>query len=206
MGVTLGREHSSPARRATFTSAADLINVRVSPVMVLAALVLSVVAVFIAGISAWYARRQAVSTEAVGRIDAARRHGELQPTLVGEYVQVSDTREGQRPGVKLTNDGPLDLDRVEVSLVPAHRLHEAPIEGIYDHQTRGTASAHETGMLRRGESWTFEVITARRVIDGQELDRGGTARFRCICRAEGYDPWDCMVSVDFPSTPFVGFL
>lgn len=189
-----------------WTVTADLIHVRVSLVMTVTALVLSVVAVLIAGMSAWYTRRQAISTEAASRIDAARQHGELQPTLVGEYVQVSDTREGRRPGVKLTNDGPMDLDHVEVSLVPAHRLDEAPIEGIYDYQTRGTASVHQTGTLRRGESWTFEVITARRVIDGQELDRGGTARFRCVCRAEGYDSWDCMVSVDFPSTPFVGFL
>jgi len=174
--------------------------------MAVAALVLSVVAVLIAGSSAWYTRRQAVSTEAAEKIESARRHDELQPILIGEYVQASNTREGQRPGVKLTNDGPVDLDRVEVSFVPAHRAHEAAIEGIYDYQTRGTAPVHETGMLRRGESWIFEVIPARRVVDGQELDRGGTARFRCICRAAGYEPWDYMVSVDFPATPFVGFV
>lgn len=174
--------------------------------MAVAALVLSVVAVFIAAISAWYARRLAVSTEVAERIETARRHDELQPTLVGEYAQASETREGQRPGAKLTNGGPLDLDRVEVSFVPAHRVHEAPIEGIYDHHTHGITLVHETGLLRRGESWTFEVIPVRRRIDGQELDRGGIARFRCICHAAGYEPWDCMVSVDFPSTPFVGFV
>lgn len=65
--------------------------------MAVAALVLSVLAVLIAGISAWYARRLVVSTEGAERIEAARRHDEMQPTLVGEYVQASDTREGQRP-------------------------------------------------------------------------------------------------------------
>lgn len=174
--------------------------------MAVAAFVLSVVAVFIAGISAWYSRRQAVSAEGAERIETARRHDELQPVLVGEYAQAGETREGQRPRVKLTNDGPLDLDCVEVSFVPAHRADEAPIEGIYDHQSREITPIYETGLLRRGESWTFEVIPARRRIDGQELDRGGTARFRCICRATGYEPWECMVSVDFPSTPFVGFV
>lgn len=95
---------------------------------------------------------------------------------------------------------------MEVSFVPAHRAHEAPIEGIYDYQTRGTVPVHETGTIRRGESWTFEVIPARHVIDGHELDRGGSAKFRCICRATGHEPWDCIVSVDFPSTPFVAFI
>jgi hypothetical protein len=174
--------------------------------MVVAALVLSIVAILVAAVSAWYTRRQAVSEEAVQSIEAARRHDELHPIIVGEYVQASGTRDRQRPGVKLTNQGPLDLDRVDVQVIPAHRAHEAAIEGIYDHRTGGTAPYEETGMLRRGESWTFEVIPARRLIDGQELDRGGTDRFRCICRAAGYEPWDCIVSVDFPSTPFVGFL
>ena len=108
--------------------------------------------------------------------------------------------------MKLTNQGPLDLDRVDVQVIPAHRAHEAAIKGIYDHQTGGTAPYEETGRLLRGESWTVEVIPARRVVDGQELDRGGTAGFRCICRAAGYEPWECIVSVDFPGTPFVGFL
>ena len=113
---------------------------------------------------------------------------------------------GQLPGVKLTNQGPLDLDRVDVQPIPAHQAQEAAIEGIYDHRTGGTVPYEKPGMLRRGESWTVEVIPARHVVDGQELDRGGTARFRCICRATKYEPWDCIVSVDFPSTPFVGFV
>jgi len=172
--------------------------------MTVAALVLSVVAVLVAGASAWYTRRQAVSAEGVRRIESARRQDELRPILVGEYVAASDTRDGQRPGVKLTNNGPLDLDRVDVAVVPAHRAHEAAIEGIYDYRTGGTAPVHETGRLRRGESWTFDVIPARHVVDGgHELDRSGTATFRCTCHAAGYEPWEDIVSVDFPGTPWV---
>ncbi len=179
--------------------------------MAVTALVLSVIAIIAAGVSAWYTRRQAVaadrqavSAEEVRRIEAARRHDELQPSLVGEYVAASDTREGQRPGVKLTNEGPLDLLRVDVGVIPAHRAHEAAIEGLYDHRTGGTAPVHETGMLRRGESWTFEVIPTQDVVEGgHKLDRGGAATFRCTCHADRYEPWDAIVSVDFPGTPWV---
>ncbi len=172
--------------------------------MTVAAFVLSVIAVLVAGASAWYTRRQYVSAEGVRRIEAARRHDELRPVLIGEYVTAGKTREGQRPGVKLTNQGPLDLDRAEVMVIPAHRAHEAAIEGIYDYRTGETAPVHETGLLRRGESWTFEVIPAQRMADGgQKLNRGGTTRFRCTCHAAGHEPWDAVVSVDFPATPWI---
>ncbi len=105
--------------------------------------------------------------------------------------------------MKLTNQGPLDLDRVDVTVIPAHRSHEAAIEGIYDHRTGETAPVHETGRLGRGESWTFEVITARHVVNGHELDRGGNAMFRCICRVADHEPWEDIVCVDFPGTPWV---
>jgi hypothetical protein len=121
--------------------------------------------------------------------------------LVGEYVEPSDTRDGQRPGVKLTNRGPLDLARVDVTVIPAHRAHEAAIDRIYDPRPGETGRVHETGMLRRGESWTFNVIPARYVDGGRELDRGGTAAFRCVCHAKGYEPWEVIVSVELPPTP-----
>jgi hypothetical protein len=181
--------------------------------MAVTALVMSVVAIVVAGASAWYTRRQAIATdrqavsgEGVRRIEAARRHDELQPSLVGEYVAASDTREGQRPGVKLTNEGPLDLLRVDVGVIPAHRAHEAAIEGLYDYRTDGTTPTQETGTLPRGASWTLQVIPTQKVIDGQKLGRGGTVRFRCTCHADGYEPWDVVVLVDFPATPFVGFI
>ena len=144
--------------------------VEASPIMAVAAFVLSLVAVLVAVVSAWYARRQAVSAEGVRIIEAARRHDELCPDLTGEYVTARKTRDGQRPGVKLTNKGPLDLGHVDVMAVPAHRAHEAVIEGIY-HPRGRTISTHETGTLRRGESWTFDVIPAQHVVDGHNLDR-----------------------------------
>lgn len=173
-------------------------------VMTVAAFVLSIVAVVVAGVSAWYTRRQAVSAEGVRTIEAARRQDELRPVLAGLYVEASDTRIGQRPGVKFTNQGPLDLDRIEVMAIPEHRADAAAIEGIYDQMTGGIAAVHETGALRRGESWTFEVVPAKYTVEsGRELDRGGTAAFRCICYAAGYEPWVAIVSVDFPASPWI---
>jgi hypothetical protein len=173
--------------------------------MAVAALVLSIVATFIAGLSAWYTRRQAASAEDVRRIETGRRHDELLPNLVGVYVGASETRDGQRPGVRITNQGPLDLDRVNVEVVPAHRADEAVIEGIHDYRSgEGTAAVHETGRLRHGESWTFEVLPARYEVEaGHELDRGGTAVFRCTCFTAGHEPWVVIVSVAFPTSPWI---
>ena len=179
--------------------------------MAVLAVVLSVVAILVAVASAFYTRsqamhtrRQADSAEAFRELEAARRHDELIPKLTGEYVQASDTRDRQRPGVKLTNPEPLDLDRVYIEAISAHRADEAAIEGIYDPRTGGTAPGQETGRLRRGDSWTFDVIPARTTIRGQELDRGGTASFRCTCHAAGHEPWEVIVPVEFPASPVVG--
>jgi hypothetical protein len=62
--------------------------------MAVAALILSIVAILVAGASAWYTRREAISAEGVRRIEDARRKDELRPVLVGEYVEASDTRDG----------------------------------------------------------------------------------------------------------------
>ena len=159
------------------------------PAETVAAFVISIIAVVVAGLSAWYTRRQADAAEGVRKIEADRRHEELRPVLSGVNVDASETRDGLRPGIKLTNSGPLDLDRIEVSAISAHRAHEAAIAGIYDHGTGATAPIHETGMMRRGESWTVEIIPATyKTDDGDELDRGGTAQFRCVCYASGHDP------------------
>jgi hypothetical protein len=42
------------------------------------------------------------------------------------------------------------------------------------------------------------------VVDGEhELDRGGTAAFRCICHVAGYELWVAIVTVEFPATPWI---
>lgn len=172
--------------------------------MAVIALVLSIIAVVVAGVSAWYTRRQAVSADAVRKIESARRHDELQPVLAGHYVALSDVPEWDHPGVKLTNNGPLDLNSVHVSVILPHIADQAAIEGLYD-RPAGTISPDRTvGMLRRGESLTFEVIAKQYVVDGgHKLDHGGTATFRCSCRAKGHEPWDTVISVEFPRTPWI---
>jgi hypothetical protein len=173
--------------------------------MDVAALVLSIVAILVAGISAYYTRQQAAAAEGTRVLEAGRRHQELAPVLEATYVPPEDTRSQVRPGVVLTNRGPLDLDRVEVQAVPPPRTGEAAIEGIYDPATDGRATTHETGPLRRGESWTaLEVIPAVQTVEGGvELNRGGTASFRCTCYVAGEDPWTVVIRVNFPATPWV---
>jgi hypothetical protein len=168
--------------------------------MAVAALIVSIVALVVAGASAFYARQQARSAEGTRRIDASRRHGELTPVLIAEYVPPDETRDGERPGVRLTNRGPLDLDRIEVEAVPSPRAKDAVIEGIYDPRAGGTTPTHETGPLHRGVAWTaLEVIQAVEVDPlGTEWERGGTVSLRCVCYAAGHEPWTVVVDVDFP--------
>ncbi|MEV8517888.1 hypothetical protein [Dactylosporangium sp. NPDC051484] len=166
--------------------------------MTVAAFVVSIIAAIVAGLSALYARKQAASAEEVRKIEAARRHDELCPKLLAEYVPSTVTRDGPRPAVKLTNRGPLDLDRIDIQAVPAHKSKEAAIDGLYDHRTGETAVMQETGPVRLGESWTFAVIAAR---GGPKTTRGGAATFRCTCHAAGHQPWVVIVSVLFPAAP-----
>jgi hypothetical protein len=78
--------------------------------MAVAAVVLSIVALFVAGVSAWYTRRQAISTEGVQRTEAARRHDDLQPFSSVHTSRPATPATGTGPG-QATIRGSLDLDR-----------------------------------------------------------------------------------------------
>lgn len=93
--------------------------------MAVAALVLSVVAILVAAASAFYTRQQAAAAEGTRLIEAGRQHREMAPILEGEYVSAEATHGKLRPGVRLTNRGPLDLERIEVQAVPAPRADDA---------------------------------------------------------------------------------
>ena len=163
--------------------------------MTVAALVTSIIAAILSAACAWYTRRQAGEASLVRKIEAERRHEEMTPDLVGEYVKQGDTHSGERPGVRITNNGPLDLDRIDTSLIPAHRLHERTVEGFFDPRSHYPMGNHETGRLHLGESWTYEIIRSKKD-DGYE--RGGPAKFRCRCYATGHEPWDVLVTVEIP--------
>jgi len=169
--------------------------------MAVAALVLSVVAILVAAASAWYTRRQAASAEGTRRIEAARRHDELAPVLVGEYVEASETREQQRPGMRLTNRGPLDLDRVEVGVIPVHRA--AVIEGSTSEDRRDRRHAGDRDAPPRR---VLDVRRAARPRRRRGPGRAGPRRhasFRCTCYVAGEEPWTAVVDVDFPASPWM---
>ncbi|WP_117210516.1 hypothetical protein [Allorhizocola rhizosphaerae] len=165
--------------------------------------------------SAWYARSQARhAKEAVG-LERRRLHRDLTPTITGVYLEASAPRSvmiggreyveagngEERTRVRLTNRGGIDLERIDVSLIPPHRHHEKVIEGFYDHRTRDAVSSAETGRLSREASWELEVVH-HATSDGPI---GGTVKFRCLCHASGHDPWDVVVEVEFPELPMVAF-
>lgn len=172
--------------------------------MAIAAFILSAVAVFIALASANYTRRQAITAEDTRAIEADRRHTELAPRLQAEYIPADRMRNGERPGVRLTNRGSLDLERIVVEMVPAPRTGEAALEGIYDPLTDGPTAVQETGRLRPGDAWTaLEVIPAMEDMSPGQRVRGGPASFRCTCYASGHQPWTVVVDVEFPGQPRV---
>jgi hypothetical protein len=166
------------------------------------ALAVSVVALIYAKVSASAAKRsadaardQADEVRRANELTEQAHRNELSPVLIGKYVEASDMRDGHRPGVKVTNRGPLDLDRVEVTAIPTHRAHQAVLEGIYDPRTSETATVHETGALPRGESWTFDIIPARDTVEG------GTAEFRCACHHRLCAVGGHRLYIDFPASP-----
>jgi hypothetical protein len=163
-----------------------------------AALVISIIAAILAAASTWYTRRQATEASLVREIEDARRHEELAPVLVGEFLPISNTRHRKRPGVKITNNGPIDLDRIDAVVIPAHMQIEEAIEGFFDPGSTIPASSQESTRIPRGGSWTFEIIPTTTTDGTNHYRRGGQAKFRCRCHAIGHEPWDVVVTVDIP--------
>jgi hypothetical protein len=127
----------------------------------------------LSAVSAWYTRRQAVSAEGVRSIEVARTHDELRPAIVGEYVQASDTRSGRRPGVKVTNHGPLDLDRVDVRIIPAHRAQAVvSIQLPLTPKSRKRPSSTRPAPTRLLTVLTVGCrINAHKTVEPRQLDR-----------------------------------
>ena len=169
--------------------------------MVVAALTVSIIALVASIASAWYARQQAKAAQATRQIEQDRRHEELTPMIIGQYVAAEQA--SQLPGVRLTNRGPLDLERIDIQTIPAHRREEAVVEGIHDPLTDGTLPILQTGLMRRHESWAFKVVPVR---DGDGLGRGGVLGLRCTCHAAGHEPWLVTLEVEFPSPPRVAWV
>jgi hypothetical protein len=181
--------------------------------MAAASLVIAVVAILIAIASAWYARRQAVSSEQVTAIEKTRLHHDLTPDLQisCKFPQSSDMATAE---LELT--GPKGLDRLDEVTVrirddrpdpsanPGTSLTPEQVSaviwgpfrlnpGVRD--TDGLGREHGPFPLPRNEpyklsleqsmvpSWWIDPGEWRRQYESAPL------RLQLTCRREGYEPW-----------------
>jgi hypothetical protein len=93
--------------------------------MVVAALIISVLALLVSAAAVWYTRKQA-------NVENERRRDEIAPRWHAEF-----TRKGSRPRVVLTNQGPSNALSVLVELV----AHPPRVRGLVDGSTDAAMSA-----------------------------------------------------------------
>ena len=146
--------------------------------MAVTALVLSVVAV-LAAIASVLIARKALS------IEASRRRDEIAPRLtVG--VKVADGIGGGL--ITIQNDGPLDLDGLDVRILPPHAHEEKTAVALICDKAVSTRQALPA--LPCGEANQV-------VVQLEDPDRGGLVRIMCTSRS-GKESWESIHEVRFP--------
>jgi hypothetical protein len=166
--------------------------------MAVAALVVSIAAVLLAGLGAWSAYRSARSSESSAHsaaqavdLERARRHDELTPHISLEH---SGTLGGDDEGVWFANDRPLDYDRISFAFAPT--TGRPPVDGLLVDDEWTTAG--EVGPLALGAR---RLLRLRRAEDGED----SILRLRITCTNE-QGTWVVMAQVEIPGIPFVGAL
>jgi hypothetical protein len=136
--------------------------------MAVAALVISIVALAVAGWSAWTAHRAFI-------LERDRRHDELTP-----HVRVDEDRDGEgEEGLCFTNDGPLDFTSVRFRLETP--LEDTPVEAFLV----GSEWITGAGATITGDLGPITVGDRRflyyRKSEDVELFPETTLRFRITC-------------------------
>jgi hypothetical protein len=133
--------------------------------MALVALIVSAFAMFAAGLSAWYTRRQAEEAAGVRKIEVARRQAELAPQIT---ARIDTINAGACHRLWLALDSPRPLDQLEVTLAEGQTSYfpsgqygvapggAAPLHAVY-------AGAGPLLPLRQGQRhcWRIEFPDAR---------------------------------------------
>lgn len=145
--------------------------------MATAALIISVLAVVVAALSALYARQ-------VATVERDRRHDERTPEVTAEFGLLYPEGKEQE-SVTFTLHGPDDLDRAEI------RLIETDPPGPL------VSGEQRVEPWRAGET---QAVAVKR----HEKEHGGTARFRVTCEA-GDERWTVIVPCEVPGVPKVHF-
>lgn len=143
-----------------------------------AALVLSVVAVVLAGASAWYTRSQAewtkrgaLESSRLTLIEAARHHDERQPKLEASIDDVNGDMGFLRLEVVLASPEP--IDSVTARIRPSQGVRFTPgvsgVAAIGD----GLAARSYSGQITkwaRSTAWRIESVPAQRMSDELTID------------------------------------
>ncbi|NCT91960.1 hypothetical protein GXB85_13515 [Cellulomonas sp. APG4] len=165
----------------------------------IAALVVSVVALILAGLSVLYTHRQAVAVAESTRIDRARRHDERQPRLqVGLRPLNKQDVDRRHLHLAIRLDGPEPLTAVRVEIRDAPGLVFSPSQlGVQARApqpiTEGEMRAPRgTDVLAPGG-----VLTWQLEIDSREPRRPRTARL-LIHTFSGDEPWLTQHEVRIP--------
>jgi ABC-type nickel/cobalt efflux system permease component RcnA len=163
--------------------------------MAVAALVVSIAAVLLAGLGAWSAYRSARSSESSAHsaaqavdLERARRHDELTPHIL---LERDGALGGEDERVWFANDGPSDYDRVGFAFASTTR--RPPVDGLLVDDEWATVG--EVGPLALGER---RPLRLRRAEDREDA----ILRLRITCSNE-QGTWPILAEVEIPGIPEV---
>ncbi|MGI5223520.1 hypothetical protein [Actinoallomurus sp. CA-142502] len=154
--------------------------------MAVAALVISIVSLLVAGLAAWFTWRQTRAEEAATSIERKRHHAEREPAFEGRVKLVSNSG-WHRLDLRLAQGGP--LAKVTVTIVEGDGVEFAGNQyGVPGPAARATAFT--INPLKRDELATWRVLLAD--------SRSSRIRLVCECSDDAGDTWEVSTWVDLP--------
>jgi hypothetical protein len=150
--------------------------------------VIAAVALLVAGLSAWYARRSWKIAEKANELSHARRLDELQPQLDTEVVTDGDTE-----NLRVLSRGPQTYS-VRFRIVESSGRTPLPVEGLW---VTGMPLKHGAiGLLRLGEEFSVELRRAKE-------KPPGVMRLLLHC-SNDVGMWNVLVEHEFRRRPRAG--
>lgn len=139
--------------------------------------------------SADAAKRSADAAEEAVGYQREQAHQARTPRILPAFVPAM----GGHYHLQLRNDGPWDLDRVEVELLNPAKPYESGLQAISDADALGTTSSTTMTFV----SW--RKGTPRKLTLWRNGPMRTAVQLRCTCHVEGNEPWDVLVVAQPPS-------
>lgn len=157
------------------------------PAMALAALLVSILALLVAGLSALYTRKQANEAEATRRIEQDRRHDERQPHLRARVEPVSNGA-WCRLWLELESAEPVTATTVEI----------LGSSITFPSNQQGVASGDQAPLIATSEGQS-PLSQASPLCWRVLVDEGQEAQERLLVTCHrGEERWQSVLSVDLP--------